>query len=62
MIGTSMLKEEIMHTRVGDVKGHSQGSYTRRGNASMALDPPWGIKYAVERKFLGGFRRELQKS
>ena len=57
-----MLKEEIMHTRVGDVKGHSQGSYTRRGNASMALDPPWGIKDVMERKFLGGFRRELQKS
>ena len=37
-----MLNEETMHTGVGDMKGHSQGSYTRRGNANMALDPPWG--------------------
>ena len=53
MIGTSMLNEETMHASVGDMKGHSQGSYTWCGNASMALDPPWGIKEVVERKFLG---------
>ena len=54
MIGTSMLKEEIMHTRVGDAKGHSQGSYTMSGDGSMALDQPCRIKYVVEQKFLGG--------
>ena len=42
MIGTTMLNEEIMHARVGDVKGKSQGGYTKRGNFSMALNPPWG--------------------
>ena len=44
MIGTTMLNEEIMHARVGDVKGHSQGGHTRCGNASMELDPPYGIR------------------
>ena len=53
MIGNTMLNEETMHAGVGDVKGHSQNNYTRRGNASMALDPPWGIKEVVEWKFLG---------
>ena len=55
MIGTTMLNEEAMHARVGDVKGHSHGSYTRHGNVSMVLDPPWGIKDVVEQKFLWGF-------
>ena len=48
-----MLNEEAMHARVGDVKVHTQGSYTRRGNSSMALNPPWGIKEVVEQKFMG---------
>ena len=46
-MGIDMLNEEIVNARVGDMKGHSQGSYTRRGNASMELDPPWGIKDVV---------------
>ena len=54
MMGTTMLNEETMHARVGDVKGHSYGSYTRRWNSSMALDPPSGIKEVVEYKFKGG--------
>ena len=37
-----MLNEETMHARVGDMKGQSQGGYTRCGNASMLLEPPWG--------------------
>ena len=42
MIGTTMLNEEIKHARVGDGKSQSQGVYTRRGNANMALDPAYG--------------------
>ena len=48
MIGTTMLNEETMHARVEDVKGHSQNFYIRRGNANMALEPPWGIKEVLE--------------
>ena len=40
MIGTAMLNEEVMHGIVGNVKGHSQGSYNGRENASMGIDPP----------------------
>ena len=57
MIGTTMLNEEYKHARVGDLKGHSKGSCTKCGNASMVLDPPWGIKEVVEQKFLGGIGR-----
>ena len=53
MIGTTMLNEEALHARVGDMKGHSQESYIRCGNAIMVLDPPWGVKEVVEEKFLG---------
>ena len=42
MIGTTMLNEETMHARVGDMKGQSQGGYTGCGNAIMLLEPPWG--------------------
>ena len=51
MIGTTMLNEETMHMRVGNMKGHSHGSYTRHGNSIMDLDPPWGIKYVVAAEF-----------
>ena len=57
MMGKTMLNEGTVHPRVGDMKGHSQGSYTRCGNANMVLDPPWGIKDVVEWKFLGGIGR-----
>ena len=42
MIGTTMLNEETMHARVGDMKGQSQGGYTRHGNANVLLELPWG--------------------
>ena len=42
MIGTTMLNEETMHGRVGEMKGQSHGGYTRCGSASMLLEPPWG--------------------
>ena len=57
MIGTTMLNEEIMHVRVGDVKSQSQGGYARHGNSSMALDPPWGIKGVMEMEIHGGIGR-----
>ena len=42
MIGTTMLNEETMHTRVGDMKGQSQGGYTGCGNSIRLLEPPQG--------------------
>ena len=36
--------------RVGDMKGHCQGSYTRCWNDGITLDPPWGIKEVMEAK------------
>ena len=54
MTGTSMFNEETMHVGVGDVKGHSQNNCTGRGNASMVLDPPWGMIEVVNKKFLEG--------
>ena len=42
MIGRTMLNEEIMPLRVGDMRNQSQGGYTMRVNTIMALETPWG--------------------
>ena len=42
MIGRTMLNEEIMPLRVGDMRNQSQGGYVMCVNTIMALEPPWG--------------------
>ena len=56
MIGTTMLNEETMHARVGDVKGHSQEvapSVGMKYDARLTL----GKQEVVKQKFLKGIVR-----
>ena len=42
-----MLNEKTMHAGIGGCEASLLGSYTKRGNESRDLDPPWGIKDMV---------------